>query len=46
MTYRIFIDGAVGTTGLQVHDRLDVHPGVSAAVLDDDMRKAATPGGR
>ena len=39
MTYRIFIDGAVGTTGLQVHDRLDAHPGVSVAVLDDDMRK-------
>lgn len=39
MTYRIFIDGAVGTTGLQVQDRLDAHPGVSAAVLDDDLRK-------
>ena len=39
MTYRIFIDGAVGTTGLQVHDRLETHPAATAVVLDDDLRK-------
>lgn len=39
MTYRIFIDGAAGTTGLQVHGRLDAHPSVTAVTLDDAQRK-------
>ena len=39
MTYSIFIDGAAGTTGLQVADRLALHPGVTAQSLDDDQRK-------
>ena len=39
MTYRIFIDGAAGTTGLQVHGRLDAHPSVMAVTLDDAARK-------
>ena len=39
MTYRIFIDGAVGTTGLQVRDRLAAHPGVEAVALADADRK-------
>ena len=39
MTYSIFIDGAVGTTGLQVADRLARHPGVVAQSLDDASRK-------
>lgn len=39
MTYRIFIDGAAGTTGLQVADRLARHPGVTAHTLDDAKRK-------
>ena len=39
MTYRIFIDGAAGTTGLQVHDRLAAHPGVTAVTLGDAQRK-------
>ena len=39
MTHRIFIDGAVGTTGLQVRERLGEHPAVEAMILDDDKRK-------
>ena len=39
MTYSIFIDGAAGTTGLQVADRLALHPGVTARSLDDEQRK-------
>jgi len=41
MTYRIFIDGGAGTTGLQVHDRLVAHPLVEPVVLDDARRKDA-----
>ena len=39
MSYSIFIDGAAGTTGLQVADRLARHPGVNARVLSDEERK-------
>ena len=39
MTYRIFIDGAAGTTGLQVHDRLAAHGHVTAVALDEAQRK-------
>ena len=41
MTYRIFIDGAAGTTGLQVHERLAAHPAVDPVVLDEASRKDA-----
>ena len=39
MTYRIFIDGAAGTTGLKVADRLAGHLGVEACALDAEARK-------
>ena len=39
MSYSIFIDGAAGTTGLQVADRLARHPGVNARALSDEERK-------
>lgn len=39
MTYRIFIDGAAGTTGLKVADRLAGHPGVELCALDAEARK-------
>ena len=39
MTYRIFIDGGAGTTGLQVHERLVAHPLVEPVLLDDARRK-------
>ena len=44
MTYRIFIDGAAGTTGLQVHERLAAHPAVDPVVLDEASRKDADAG--
>ena len=41
MTYSVFIDGAAGTTGLQVHDRLQKRIELSVYVLDDQQRKDA-----
>lgn len=39
MTRSIFIDGAVGTTGLEIADRLTGRPEFSLITLDDDRRK-------
>ena len=39
MSYSVFIDGAAGTTGLQVHDRLQTRAELSVCVLDDGQRK-------
>ena len=39
MSYSVFIDGAAGTTGLQVHDRLQTRTEVSVCVLDEEQRK-------
>ncbi len=41
MTVRVFIDGAAGTTGLEIADRLGDRPEVDFITLDDDRRKDA-----
>ncbi len=38
-THKIFIDGAAGTTGLQVADRLASRDDIDLLILDDEARK-------
>lgn len=42
MTHRIFIDGAAGTTGLEIRDRLSGREEFELIVLDDARRKDVT----
>lgn len=39
MTPTVFIDGAAGTTGLEIHQRLADRTDITLAVLDDQRRK-------
>ncbi|WP_022686975.1 N-acetyl-gamma-glutamyl-phosphate reductase [Sphingomonas phyllosphaerae] len=39
MTVRVFIDGAVGTTGLEIRERLDSRRDVKLVTLDESRRK-------
>ncbi|HTO42348.1 MAG TPA: N-acetyl-gamma-glutamyl-phosphate reductase, partial [Rhizomicrobium sp.] len=39
MTAKVFIDGAVGTTGLEIHERLSARRDVAVVTLDDASRK-------
>ena len=39
MTIRLFIDGAVGTTGLEIRERLEGRGEIEQIVLDDSERK-------
>ncbi len=39
MSYKIFLDGGAGTTGLQIADRLTSRTDISLLVLDDATRK-------
>ena len=39
MTTRVFIDGAAGTTGLEIRDRLESRSEFELLVLDDSQRK-------
>jgi N-acetyl-gamma-glutamyl-phosphate reductase len=39
MAWRVFIDGAAGTTGLQIRDRLSGHSGLEVVSLSEDRRK-------
>jgi N-acetyl-gamma-glutamyl-phosphate reductase len=41
MTARIFVDGAVGTTGLEIADRLEGRADLEVITLDDNQRKDA-----
>ena len=41
MTQTIFIDGGVGTTGIEIHERLAGRPELSVLTLDEDRRKDA-----
>ena len=41
MTYRVFIDGEVGTTGLQIRQRLAARTDLVVASLPEDRRKDA-----
>ena len=39
MTIRVFIDGAVGTTGLEIRERLDGRAGIEQLILNEADRK-------
>ena len=41
MTARVFIDGAAGTTGLEILERLAPRSEFKLLVLDDEQRKSA-----
>ena len=41
MTHNIFIDGGVGTTGLEIVERLSGRPELAVITLDEDRRKDA-----
>lgn len=41
MTHRIFIDGSVGTTGIEIVERLSGRPELSVVTLEGDRRKDA-----
>ena len=39
MTYKVFVDGQEGTTGLQIHERLAKRNDIEILVIDPEKRK-------
>ncbi|MBN8505814.1 MAG: N-acetyl-gamma-glutamyl-phosphate reductase [Burkholderiales bacterium] len=39
MSYRVFVDGHEGTTGLRIHEYLAARPDIELLVIDSDKRK-------
>jgi N-acetyl-gamma-glutamyl-phosphate reductase len=42
MTFRVFVDGHEGTTGLRIHEYLGARADIELLVIDSDKRKDAT----
>lgn len=39
MKYKVFVDGRTGTTGLEIHERLERHPDVETLVIPEEKRR-------
>ena len=46
MTATVYIDGAVGTTGLEIRERLEGRSDIRLVTLGEDQRKESPPGAK